>query len=297
MFGEASHRVSLAATPPAPVVTLCNDDPMEQAGYPETWHHGLMARWWAEFKHAEPDELAYYRGAIERSGQPALDLACGVGRLLLPLVEEGYDVDGVDVSTDMLAQAERLATERGLWPSLTAQAMHRLDLPRRYRTIYICDSFAIGGGHLEALGSIRRAFAHLEPGGTLVFSHDLPCGDDEDAWRAWRPGGRRGAEPWPEGGDRRTAGDGDELELLFREESFDPFAQRWVVGVRGRRWRDGALLEQDEHRIVLTAVFAQEVLLMLEVAGFVDVEVQGRYTNEPATAEDTTVVFVAQRPH
>ena len=81
-----------------------------------TWHHGLMARWWAEFNHAEPQELAYYRGTIERFGQPALDLACGAGRILLPLLEAGLDVDGVDVSADMLAHTERLATERGLQP-------------------------------------------------------------------------------------------------------------------------------------------------------------------------------------
>lgn len=269
---------------------------MHDADQPQTWHHGLMARWWAEFNHAEPDELAYYRGAIERFGTPALDLACGAGRILLPLLEEGYDVDGVDVSADMLAQARRLAEDRGLRPSLTGGAMHDFRLPRRYRTIYICDSFGIGGGHREALGALQRAFEHLEPGGGLIFSHDLPYGDEEDAWRAWRPGGRRGAEPWPDSGDRRTAADGDELELLVRDESFDPLAQRWVVGVRGRRWREGELVEQDEHHIVLTAIFAQEVLLMLEVAGFVDVEIQGRYTNEPATPEETTVVFVARRP-
>ena len=54
---------------------------------PITWHHGLMARWWAEFMRAEPAELAFYRTAIERFGQPALDLACGAGRLLIPLTE------------------------------------------------------------------------------------------------------------------------------------------------------------------------------------------------------------------
>jgi SAM-dependent methyltransferase len=275
---------------------LWHDAAMDAAGHPVTWHHGLMARWWAEFKRAEPDELAYYRGAIARFGEPALDLACGVARILLPLLEAGVDIDGVDVSTDMLAQAERLGIERGLRPSLTAQAMHQLDLPRRYRTIYICDSFGIGGGHDEALGALRRVFDHLEPGGGLVFSHDLPYAADDDEWRRWRPGGRGGPDPWTDADDRRTAADGDELELLFRQESFDPLAQQEVLAVRGRRWRDGELLEEDEHHIVLSAIFAQEVLLMLATAGFVDVEVQGRYTNEPATPEDTTVVFVARRP-
>jgi hypothetical protein len=44
----------------------------------------LVARWWAEFNAPDPDELAFYRGVIERDGQPALDLGCGAGRLLLP---------------------------------------------------------------------------------------------------------------------------------------------------------------------------------------------------------------------
>ena len=34
---------------------------MTTRGEPITWHHGLMARWWAEFNEAEPDELAFYR--------------------------------------------------------------------------------------------------------------------------------------------------------------------------------------------------------------------------------------------
>jgi SAM-dependent methyltransferase len=289
MFAEACHGVPPARDSP----DVWNDARMSDASTPETWHHGLMALWWAEFNHAEPDELAYYQGAIERFGQPALDLACGVGRIMLPLLEAGLDVDGVDASTDMLAHAERLAIERGLRPSLTAQAMHELDVPRRYRTIFICDSFGIGGGRREALGSLQRAFAHLEPGGALVFSHELPYSDDDEEWMRWRPGGRRGPDPWPETGDRRTMADGDELELLVRTGSFDPLEQRWVLGLRGHRWRGERLVEQDEHQIVL---LAQEVLLMLDVAGFVEVEIQGRYTNAAASPEDTTVVFVARRP-
>ncbi len=263
---------------------------------PETWHHGLMARWWAEFNEPKPAELAFYRGAIERFGEPALDLACGAGRLLLPLLEAGLDVDGVDVSTDMLSQARRLADSRGLSPSLTRQAMHELDLPRRYRTIFICDSFGIGGQRRHAVRSLDRVFHHLEPGGALVFSHDLPYAEEEADWLRWLPGGRGEPEPWPDAGDRRPTSDGDELELLFWESSFDPLLQRSVLEVRARRWRDGEMVEQEEHRIVLPEYFAQEILLMLDTAGFTEVEIQGRYTGAPATGDDATVVFLARRP-
>ncbi|MFB2351895.1 class I SAM-dependent methyltransferase, partial [Priestia megaterium] len=72
---------------------------------------------------------------IERSGEPALDLGCGTGRLLRHYLRAGIDVDGCDYSADMLAQCEARAQAEGLSPRLYRQALHELDLPRRYRTI------------------------------------------------------------------------------------------------------------------------------------------------------------------
>ena len=46
-----------------------------------TWHHGLVADWWAEFNIGGP-EVDYF-GAFVAAGQPALDAGCGSGRLLL----------------------------------------------------------------------------------------------------------------------------------------------------------------------------------------------------------------------
>ena len=65
-----------------------------------TWHHGLIAEWWAEFNTDGP-EIGYFGQFVER-GQPALDAGCGTGRLLLPWLRAGFDVDGCDVSPDMV---------------------------------------------------------------------------------------------------------------------------------------------------------------------------------------------------
>ena len=55
---------------------------------PQTWHHGVVARWWAEFNVSGP-EIAYFQKFIEDDGQPALDVACGTGRLLIPYLRAG----------------------------------------------------------------------------------------------------------------------------------------------------------------------------------------------------------------
>lgn len=63
-----------------------------------------------EYRHRRAD-IHFYRGIAKnrmefRKG-PILDLACGTGRLLVPLVRDGHDVVGVDCSAEMLAAAAR----------------------------------------------------------------------------------------------------------------------------------------------------------------------------------------------
>jgi len=260
-----------------------------------TWHYGLLARWWAEFNVAEPEELNYFRTAIQKFGEPVLDLGCGTGRILLPLLAEGFDVDGADISADMIALAEVAAAKAGVTPQLTVQAMHQLDLARTYRTIYICGSFGIGGRRDCDRDALKRAYRHLEPGGALLITQiNLPYDDDGEGWAQWIPGHRDDIPgEWPAEGERRTASDGDELENLFRVGELDPFMQRTTYQMRTRLWHEGKIVKEEEHSIRLNIYLVQEVLGMLDAAGFRDLAVEAGYTGKPATADDGSVNFVA----
>jgi 2-polyprenyl-3-methyl-5-hydroxy-6-metoxy-1,4-benzoquinol methylase len=121
---------------------------------PVSWFHGLMAERVAEFT-PNPHQVPFFQREIERFGQPVLDLGCGVGRLLLPLLCAGVDIDGCDISGDMLRQCRDKAAAQGLTPRLYQQPMHAVDLPRKYRTIYICGSFNLAGSR-ETSNRIRR---------------------------------------------------------------------------------------------------------------------------------------------
>ena len=259
-----------------------------------TWHYGLVARWWAEFSEPGP-EVDYFRRLVE-AGEPALDVACGTGRLLIPYLRAGLDVDGCDISSDMLAHCREAAEREGLSPNLYARAMHELDLPRRYRTVFVCGGFGLGSSRDQDVEALRRLHAQLEPGGLLAFDVEVPYADGR-LWQYWLKEKRSELpRPWRDPENRRTGSDGAEYALQGRTVAFDPLAQRATREIRAFMWRDGELVAEEQHSLTETLYFPNELVLMLEHAGFVDIEVRGQHNDLPPVPEDDFLVFLARRP-
>jgi SAM-dependent methyltransferase len=257
-----------------------------------TWHHGVVARWWSEFNTDGP-EIDYFRTYVE-AGQPALDVGCGTGRLLLPYVRTGLDVDGVDVSADMVALCREAAEREGLAPALYVQRKDELDLPRRYRTIYMCGTLGVGSTRAEDLEALRRIHDHLEPGGTFVVDNEVPYSEGSP-WRHWQR--EEPVEPKPPSppGPRRAGADGTEYALRSQLLDVDPLEQRVTMRMHAWMWRNGELVAEDEHELMLTLYFKDEVVLMLERAGFVDVTVRAALTDAEPTRADDFLVFTARK--
>ncbi len=261
---------------------------------PQTWHYGLVARWWAEFNVDGP-EIEYFRRFVE-DGQPALDVACGTGRLLVPYLRAGLDVDGCDISPDMLAECRERATREGLHPpNLYAQATHELDLPRRYRTIVFCGGFGLGGHREHDVEGLRRLYEHLDPGGVLVLDNEVPYADAH-LWGYWHEEKRAGMpQPWRDEGDRRVGSDGTEYELRSRILDLDPLSQCATIEMKAATLRDGKRVVEEDHLLRMTMYFTSELVLMLERAGFSDVELRAGYRDAPPTSGDDFVVFIARK--
>ena len=260
---------------------------------PQSWHHGLVARWWSLFRTTGP-EIEYFRQFVQ-AGQPALDVACGAGRLLVPYVGAGLDVDGCDASPDMVQLCREAALAVGASPTVTCQAMHELELARRYKTIFVCGGLGLGSSREQDKQALRRLYEHLEPRGRLVLDNEVPY-SDATHWSLW-PSGRRDGLPEPSQppGARQLGPDGDEYALESRLLDLDPLRQQAAWEIHAYRWRDGALIAQESHRLTCNLYFCAELVLMLEQAGFTGVEVRGEYNDLAATAEDSFLVYVATR--
>ena len=131
---------------------------------PQTWHHGLIADWWANFNLDAP-EVELYRPYLRSA---VLDAGCGAGRLLVPLLAAGYDIDGCDVSADMIDRCRKRAPGATLWVS----ALHELVPPRRYGSIVASGVFGLGSTRAQDEEAVRRLHDALEPCGTLVLDNE-----------------------------------------------------------------------------------------------------------------------------
>ena len=69
-------------------------------------HYGDGAFYDAEYVHIRGD-IPYYERVAEDAEGPILELACGTGRLSIPMAGRGVHVTGIDASPSMIAQAER----------------------------------------------------------------------------------------------------------------------------------------------------------------------------------------------
>ena len=261
---------------------------------PLVWHYGLVAQLWAEFSGDTP-ELPYYQKQIDRFGQPVLDLACGTGRLLLPILRSGIDVDGCDISTDMLYHCREQAVRIGFHPQLFEMPMHELDLPRSYKTIYMCGSFGLAGSRQLDQRTLERCFQYLEPGGALLFNLDVEFANPK-VWQMWLKDNRETLpQPWPEEGSRQSAAAGHDLIYRSRLLAIDPLEQTFLREIRIEKSRDGTLISQEERTLHGNMYFKNEVVCMLQAAGFGAIEIGGDYTDQPATSYNSELNFIARK--
>jgi ubiquinone/menaquinone biosynthesis C-methylase UbiE len=118
---------------------------------------------------------------IKENGGAALELACGTGRLLVPFLRDGLDVEGVDASPRMLDICRHKVAAAGVTPVLHEQLMQELAVPRRFRTIYIpAESFQIVVDPAEAMQALVRSRDHLAPGGELIVTLGQASNDVDD---------------------------------------------------------------------------------------------------------------------
>jgi 2-polyprenyl-3-methyl-5-hydroxy-6-metoxy-1,4-benzoquinol methylase len=105
---------------------------------------------------------------LSRYGTPALKLGCGSGLPSLDLLEEGFEVDGLDASRDILEVCQQTASKRGLSPLLHHGLFQSFNLSKQFTSIYVPSaSITLLTSDVDALATLKQIHRHLMPSGAL----------------------------------------------------------------------------------------------------------------------------------
>jgi len=116
-------------------------------------------------------DIAPHVELVRGAGGPALEAACGNGRLLIPVLEAGLACDGFDYAESMLASLRQKLAAKRLIANVVHADMRDFSLARRYALIIVpFNSFLHNLTQADQLKTLRGLRHHLELGGRLVMT-------------------------------------------------------------------------------------------------------------------------------
>ena len=116
------------------------------------------------------EDVPFYLRQIQKYGQPDLEVACGTGRITIPLAEKGIHITGLDASEAMLAQARQKASQRNVTIPWIRADCRVFQLNQKFHLIFIPFNSIT---HLHDLESLEAFFscvrAHLTNRGKFII--------------------------------------------------------------------------------------------------------------------------------
>ena len=227
--------------------------------------YDAIARLYDPWSASVTEDIEFYVDEARAAGGTVVELACGTGRISVPIAKAGVRVIGVDASVRMLEVAREYAAAEGVELDLRLGDLRVPPVDERVPLVLIpFRSLLHMTSEPERLRALRAVRNLLVPGGRLVFDVFAPSRQDvEDTNGRWL---------------EREPG-------IFERADWDEAARTLTLSVR--RGEEASTMR-------LAWLSPPEWRLLLDRAGF-DVEAQwGWFDRRPYTGGED-VVFAAVR--
>jgi SAM-dependent methyltransferase len=228
--------------------------------------------------------LEFYVGLAREADGPVLEVACGTGRILLPCLQAGVDIEGLDLFEPLLRTLRAKAAALGLSPRLHHADMGDFSLSRRFRLVMIPFNAFIHNMTQEAqFRCLTLCREHLVPGGMLAFDTYFPSVEYLSTPVNTRV--LEGEIPHPETG----------LPMrMYDTRSIDRVAQvQHSVNELELLAADGSVAAVYRSQVSLRYLFKHELELLLRLAGFARWEIHGDFDRRPLTRDTDAMIVTA----
>lgn len=234
--------------------------------------------------------VAFYSALAQEAGGSVLEIACGTGRVTIPIARLGFATTGLDIVSGMLAQARSKSI--GLPVRWVEGDARTFDLDEQFRLIFLTgNAFQAFVTNAEQEALLQRVHAHLYDEGLFAFetrnpllpnskTHEglfvpLETHEEEEGWPSF------------------INADGREVRLSTTQV-YDHVAQ--IVHLTGyKRWHEG---EEEHTKVTRTALrytFPQELAALLHYNGFTIIRQYGDWNEEQLTATSPSIISVCRK--
>ena len=139
------------------------------------YYDGIIADWYDDWLKDRTDDVNYYTAFFSGFKGRVLELACGTGRILMPIARSGIQIDGLDSSRDMLSKLKmKLEKDKLKRTTLYNQSMTNFSLSEKYAAIFIAGgSFQLNQAD-EASDCLKSIKNHLAENGFFLMDIFVP---------------------------------------------------------------------------------------------------------------------------
>ena len=239
-------------------------------------------------------DVEWYRRKAVESGGPVLELGAGTGRVTIPIAEAGIRVSAVDLDAGMLdklrQKAATLPDEARSRVTVHQGDMRSFALDEQFALVIIpFRAFLHNLTRDDQLATLRRAHAHLRPGGELALNVFHPSLE----YMAANAGAYAGVWRWRK---TVTLPDG-RLRRLFRGQSLQHGSAAPRVDDSHGRIRGRWVLAADQHDASRARVpLPVRHRSLLEESGFEPPRISGDFRGRAFERDGDELVVEARKP-
>jgi SAM-dependent methyltransferase len=236
-------------------------------------------------------DLQFYLGMALRTGGPVLELACGTGRVLLPIAQQGLRIDGVDSSPAMLDELQqKLERQPQQVRELAAISLGDLRSYRSKRKYALVIIPFRPLQHMytveDQLAALNTAAFHLGSDGLLAFDVFYPRFESVLAG----VGEEKLELQWTRKNEPTTT-----IRRYLRKDSVDKINQNFSAQFIYRTYRDERLINEETAPLKMSYYTYPHLRALFLLAGLEIVEEYGSCEKAPLNNDSKEMVFVLQR--
>ncbi len=223
----------------------------------------------------EYPDVPYYIKHLSQIGGRILEAMVGTGRLLIPLLEAGLNVEGIDTSADMLSICRKHCAARGVNPALYEGSVENLHLTGKFNAIAVSFGSFMLLERTAAIATLQAFARHLEPHGRIFIDLELPIEDFK-------------TENFVKQRSPITCPDGS-IILLQSTSRIDWLNQLNTTVIRYEKWKDTKLVATELQDFPLHWFGRDEFIMCLQENGYKDITLCANYTDglQPTSYKDT----------